>query len=64
MTTEVAAPRINGILEDDPHTDATPEDAPPSKREVKNHILFEISTEAANRGKSLIQSFPHDLVVD
>ena len=32
------------------HTNGTMEDADSSKRDIKNHMLFEISTEAANRG--------------
>lgn len=32
------------------HTNGTMEDEDSSKRDVKNHMLFEISTEAANRG--------------
>lgn len=46
MTSEVASPQPNGILED-------VEVAEAPKREIKNHILFEISTEAANRGMPL-----------
>ncbi len=33
------------------HTNGTMEDADSSKRDIKNHMLFEISTEAANRGR-------------
>jgi glycogen(starch) synthase len=40
MSSEVAGSHTNGTLGN--------ADAP--KREIKNHILFEISTEAANRG--------------
>ena len=50
MTTEVAgAPQTNGILDD----------AEVPKREIKNHILFEISTEAAHRGKPFPHIFEH-----
>lgn len=38
--TEIAGSHTNGTMED--------EDSP--KRDVKNHMLFEVSTEAANRG--------------
>ena len=37
------------------HTNGTMEDADSSKRDVKNHMLFEISTEAANRGRELFR---------
>ena len=32
------------------HTNGTMEDPESSKRDIKNHMLFEVSTEAANRG--------------
>lgn len=35
------------------HTNGTTEDPDSSKRDIKNHMLFEISTEAANRGENL-----------
>lgn len=56
MTTEDASLRPNGILEDVEAVELP-------KREIKNHILFEISTEAANRGTPLTLSFPMSLVV-
>ena len=34
------------------HTNGTMEDPESSKRDIKNHMLFEVSTEAANRGNT------------
>ncbi len=52
MSSEVAGSHTNGTLGN--------ADAP--KREIKNHILFEISTEAANRGM-LPRCHPSDVQV-
>lgn len=35
------------------HTNGTMEDAGSANRDIKNHMLFEISTEVANRGKGI-----------
>lgn len=40
MSTEIAGSHTNGTMGD----------ADSSKRDIKNHMLFEVSTEAANRG--------------
>lgn len=32
------------------HTNGTMEDADSGKRDIKSHLLFEVSTEVANRG--------------
>lgn len=32
-------------------TNGTMEDGETGKRDIKNHMLFEVSTEAANRGR-------------
>ena len=34
------------------HTNGALEDPEASKRDIKDHMLFEVSTEAANRGES------------
>ena len=44
MAYEVAASQSNGIM-DDPDA---------SKRDVKHHVLFEVSTEVANRGTNAV----------
>lgn len=54
MTTEVAGSHTNGTLGD--------ADSP--KREIKNHFLFEISTEAANRGTPATHSVQHVCFAD
>ena len=45
------------------HTNGTMEDADSSKRDIKNHVLFEISTEVANRGNKSPAS-PTVVIVD
>ena len=35
------------------HTNGTMEDSGSASRDVKNHMLFEVSTEVANRGSRL-----------
>ena len=36
------------------HTNGTMEDADSGMRDIKSHLLFEVSTEVANRGEFLL----------
>lgn len=38
------------------HTNGTMEDVDSGKRDIKSHLLFEISTEVANRGERHLYS--------
>ena len=48
LASDISASIVNGTVDD----------ADISKRDIKNHLLFEVSTEAANRGMQLSENSP------